>query len=131
MKQARNALNDTGSIDPIENMFVSMAFMANDSMKRKHRLRRYDRRLCHQREAKRGADHLDERVDSHLTLKFLHDIQEDIVDIGAVMELDLDGIEVTERVCDIELTVSTTIHALHSGWRCCLHVILFLCSGRL
>ena len=34
MKQARNALNDTGSIDPIENMFVSIAFMANELMKR-------------------------------------------------------------------------------------------------
>jgi hypothetical protein len=67
VKQARNALNDTGSIDPIENMFVSIAFMANDSMKGNVALRRYDGRLCHQREAKRGVGHLDE---SRLTLDF-------------------------------------------------------------
>jgi len=71
------------------------------------------------------------RVDSHLTLEFLHDIQEDIVDIGAVIELDLDSIEVTERICDIELPVSTTIHSLNRGLRRRVYVIQFLCSGRL
>ena len=85
---------------------------------------------CVTRQRENGEHIIWMRVDSHLTLEFLHNIQENVIDIGAVMELDLDSIEVTERVCDIELPVSTPIHSLQRGLRCCFHVILFLSSGR-
>lgn len=71
------------------------------------------------------------RINLHLTLEVLHDIQEDVVDIGAVMELDFDGIEVAKRVRDIELTIGSTVRILRHGLRSCVDVILPLCRGRL
>jgi hypothetical protein len=41
------------------------------------------------------------RMDSHLALKVLHDVQENIVDIRPQMELDLDGIGVAKCIRDI------------------------------
>jgi hypothetical protein len=41
------------------------------------------------------------RMDSHLALKVLHDVQENIVDIRLQMELDLDSIEVAKCIHDI------------------------------
>jgi hypothetical protein len=41
------------------------------------------------------------RMDSHLALKVLHDVQENIVDIRPLMELDLDSIEVAKCIHDI------------------------------
>lgn len=50
------------------------------------------------------------RMDVRLTLKVLHNIQKDIVNIRAVMELDFDGVEVAKCIRDIELTIGSAIH---------------------
>ena len=67
------------------------------------------------------------RIDVHLTLEVLHNIQKDIVDIRAVMELDFDGVEVAERIRHIELTIGSTIHILRHGLESWLDVILSFC----
>jgi len=71
------------------------------------------------------------RMDLHLTLEVFHNVQEDIVDIRAVMELDFDGIEVAKRVRDIKLTIGSTVQTLRHGLEGRLDVILLLCRGRL
>ena len=52
------------------------------------------------------------RIDVHLTLEVLHNIQKYIVNIRAVIELDFDGVEVAKRIRDIELTIGNAIHIL-------------------
>jgi hypothetical protein len=71
------------------------------------------------------------KIDLHLALEVLHDIQKNVVDIRAFMKLDLDGIEVAKRVRNIELTVYATVQTLRRGLSCRLQVILPLCIGRL
>jgi hypothetical protein len=66
------------------------------------------------------------RMDSHLALKVLHDVQENIVDIRPLMELDLDGIEVAKCIRDIELAVNATVQTLQWRLRSHLRVMLFL-----
>jgi hypothetical protein len=70
------------------------------------------------------------RMDSHLALKVLHNVQENIVDIRPLMELDLDGIEVAKCIRDIELAVNATVQTLRRRLRSRLQAILFLCRGR-
>ena len=41
---------------------------------------------------------------SRLALKILHDVEKLVVDLGLVLELDLDGVEVAKGVCDVERT---------------------------
>jgi len=55
------------------------------------------------------------RMDSHLALKVLHDVQENIVDIRPLMELDLDGIEVAKCICDIVSWQSMLLFRLSDG----------------
>ena len=43
-----------------------------------------------------------ERQRSRLALKVLHDIEKLVVDLGLVLELNLDGVEVAEGVSDVE-----------------------------
>src|SRR6266850_2077888 len=70
------------------------------------------------------------RIDLHLALEVLHDVQENVVDIRAFMKLDLDGIEVAKRVRNIELTVDATVQILRRELSCRLQLILPLCRGR-
>jgi hypothetical protein len=67
------------------------------------------------------------RIDVHLTLEVLHNIQKDIVNIRAVMELDFDGVEVAKRIRDIELTIGKAIHALRRNLGSWLDVVLPFC----
>ena len=66
-------------------------------------------------------------IDVHLALEVLHNIQKDIVNIGAVMELDFDGVEVAKRICDIELTIDSAINTLLRRLGSWLDVILPFC----
>lgn len=63
----------------------------------------------------------------HLTLEVFHNIQKNIVNIRAVMELDFDGIEVAKRIRDIELTIGNAIHTLRRRLGSWLDVILPFC----
>ena len=47
------------------------------------------------------------------------------------MKLDFDGIEIAERVCDIELTIGGTVQILRHGLGNCLDAILPLCRRNL
>jgi hypothetical protein len=67
------------------------------------------------------------RIDVHLTPEVLHNIQKDIVDIRAVMELDFDGVEVAKRIRDIEQRIGNSIHVLRRKLRSWLDVILPFC----
>jgi hypothetical protein len=67
------------------------------------------------------------RIDVHLAPEVLHNIQKDIVNIRAVMELDFDGVEVAKRILDIELTISNAIHVLRRRLESWLDVILRFC----
>jgi hypothetical protein len=67
------------------------------------------------------------RIDVHLTLEVFHNIQKNIVNIRAVMELDFDGIEVAKRIRDIELTIGNAIHTLRRRLGSWLDVILPFC----
>lgn len=67
------------------------------------------------------------RIDVHLTLEVLHDIQKDIVNIGAVIKLDFNGVEVAKRIGDIELTIGGAIHILRRRLGSRLDVILPFC----
>ncbi len=67
------------------------------------------------------------RIYVRLTLEILHNIQEDIVDIRAVMKLDFDSIEVAKRIRDIELTIGNAIHILQHRLGSWLDVILSFC----
>ena len=37
-----------------------------------------------------------------MALEVLHDIEKLVVDLGLVLELDLDGVEVAEGICDVQ-----------------------------
>jgi hypothetical protein len=67
------------------------------------------------------------RIDVHLTPEVLHNIQKDIVDIRAVMELDFDGVEVAKRIRDIEQRSGNSIHVLRRKLGSWLDVILPFC----
>jgi two-component SAPR family response regulator len=67
------------------------------------------------------------RIDVHLTLEVLHNIQKDIVNIRAVMELDFDGVEVAKRIRDIEQRIGNAIHVLRRRLGSWLDVILPFC----
>jgi len=67
------------------------------------------------------------RIDVRLALEVLHNIQKDIVNIRAVMELDFDGVEVAKRIRDIELTIDSAIHVLQCRLGSWLDVILLFC----
>ena len=69
------------------------------------------------------------RIDVHLTLEVLHNIQKDIVNVRAVMELDFDGVEVAKCIRDIELTIgnANAIHILRRRLGSWLDVILPFC----
>ena len=67
------------------------------------------------------------RIDVHLSLEVSHNIQKDIVNIRAVVELDFDGVEVAKRVRDIELMIGSAIHILRRRLGSWLDVILPFC----
>lgn len=71
------------------------------------------------------------RVDVRLALEVLHNIQKNIVNIRAVIELDFYCVEVAKRIRDIKLTISSAIHILQRRQRSWLDVILPFCRGRL
>jgi hypothetical protein len=47
-----------------------------------------------------------------LDSEVLHNIQEDVVNINALVELDFDNVEVAKRIRDIELMIGNAIHIL-------------------
>ena len=67
------------------------------------------------------------RIDVHLTLDVRRNIQKDIVNIRAVIELDFDGVEVAKCIRDIEWTIGNSIHALRRRLGSWLNVILPFC----
>jgi hypothetical protein len=67
------------------------------------------------------------RIDVRLALEVLHNIQKNIVNIRAVIELDFDRVEVAKRIRDIELTIGSAIHILQRGLGSWLDVILPFC----